>query len=49
VLKFIEAEIKAGKTKEEVLKATIIPGGEDWKTDGIQRPLGAAWEELSGK
>lgn len=48
VLKFVEGEIKAGKTKEEVLKATIIPGGEDWKTDGIQRPLGAAWEELIG-
>lgn len=49
VLKFVEGEIKAGKTKEEVLKATIIPGGEEWKTDGIQRPLGAAWEELIGK
>jgi len=49
VLKFVEGEIKAGKTKEEVLKTTIIPGGEDWKTDGIQRPLGAAWDELSGK
>ena len=46
VLKFTEAEIKAGKTKEEILKATLIPGGEDWKTDGIQRPLTAAWEEL---
>ena len=49
VLKFVEGEIKAGKTKEEVLKATIIPGGEDWKLDGIQRPLAAAWDELSGK
>lgn len=49
VLKFVEGEIKAGKSKEEVLKTTIIPGGEDWKTDGIQRPLGAAWDELSEK
>ena len=49
VLKFVEGEIKAGKTKEEILKATIIPGGEEWKTDGIQRPLGAAWEELMMK
>lgn len=49
VLKFVDAEIKAGKTKEEVLKATIIPGGEEWKSDGIQRPLTAAWEELSEK
>jgi glyoxylase-like metal-dependent hydrolase (beta-lactamase superfamily II) len=49
VLKFVEGEIKAGKTKEEVLKATLIPGGEEWKTDGIQRPLGAAWDELMMK
>jgi cyclase len=46
VLKFVEGEIKAGKTKEEILKATIIPGGEEWKSDGIQRPLGAAYDEL---
>ena len=49
VLKFVEGEIKAGKTKEEILKATIIPGGEEWKTDGIQRPLGAAYDELTMK
>lgn len=49
VLKFVESEIKAGKSKDELLKATLIPGGEEWKTDGIQRPLQAAWEELNGK
>jgi len=49
VLKFVDGEIKAGKTKDEILKATIIPGGEDWKTDGIQRPLQAAYEELTAK
>jgi len=49
VLKFAEGEIKAGKTKEEILKATIIPGGEEWKTEGIQRPLGAAYDELTTK
>lgn len=49
VLKFTEAEIKAGKTKEELLKATAIPGSDEWKGDGIQRPLGAAWEELTTK
>ena len=49
VLKFVEGEIKTGKTKEEVLKATIIPGNEAWKTDGIERPLQAAWEELTVK
>lgn len=49
VLKFVEGEIKAGKTKDEILKATAIPGADEWKGDGIQRPLQAAWEELSGK
>ena len=49
VLKFVEGEIKSGKTKDEILKATIIPGGEEWKTDGIQRPLGAAYDELTTK
>jgi len=49
VLKFVDGEIKAGKTKEEILKNKIIPGGEEWKTDGIERPLTAAYEELTAK
>jgi cyclase len=49
VLKFVDGEIKAGKTKDEILKSKIIPGGEDWKTDGIERPLTAAYEELTAK
>ncbi len=47
VLKFVGDEIKAGKTKEEILKATQIPGSPEWKGDGIERPLTAAFEELS--
>ena len=27
----------------------FIPGGEEWKTDGIERPLTAAYEELTAK
>lgn len=49
VLKFVEGEIKAGKTKDEILKATAIPGSDEWKGDGISRPLTAAWEELTAK
>ena len=49
VLKFTESEIRAGKTKEEILKATEIPGSPEWKGDGIERPLGAAYAELSIK
>jgi cyclase len=47
VLKLVESEIKAGKSKEEILKATEIPGSPEWKGDGIERPLTAAYEELS--
>ncbi|HEY5407127.1 MAG TPA: MBL fold metallo-hydrolase [Ginsengibacter sp.] len=47
VLKFVGDEMKAGKTKDEILKATEIPGSPEWKGDGIQRPLEAAFEELS--
>ncbi|MEO8403456.1 MAG: MBL fold metallo-hydrolase [Chitinophagaceae bacterium] len=48
-LKLVEDGIKAGKTKEEILKATEIPGSPEWKGDGIQRPLGAAYDELTVK
>lgn len=47
VLKFVGDEIKSGKTKEEIMKATEIPGSPEWKGDGIERPLTAAFEELS--
>jgi cyclase len=47
VLQFVAAGIKSGKTREEVLKATAIPGAPEWKGDGIERPLGAAFDELS--
>jgi glyoxylase-like metal-dependent hydrolase (beta-lactamase superfamily II) len=49
VLKFVEGEIKSGKSKEEILKMTSIPGADEWKGDGIQRPLGAAYDELTAK
>lgn len=47
VLNFVESEIKAGKSKEEVLKTTTLPFTTEWKGDGLQRPLQAAYEELS--
>lgn len=47
LLAFAESEIKAGKSKEEFLKNVTIPGNTEWKGDGIQRPLTAAYEELS--
>ncbi len=47
VLKFAEQEIKAGKTREEILKNTALPGETEWKGDGFSRPLGAAYDELT--
>ena len=49
LLSFAEVEVKAGKTKEEFLKNTSIPGNTEWKGDGIERPLTAAYEEVSSK
>lgn len=49
VLKFTEAEIRAGKTREEFIKNKIIPGSDEWKGDGANRPLEAAWDELHAK
>jgi cyclase len=47
LLKYTEAEMKSGKTREEIMKATTIPGSPEWKGDGIDRPLQAAFEELT--
>ena len=47
VLKFVGDEIKAGKTKEEILKATEIPGSPEWKDGDIGRPINAAYQELT--
>jgi cyclase len=44
---FVDSGIKAGKTKEQILSATTIPGVNDWQGDGIQRGLTAAYEELT--
>ena len=49
VLKFVDGEIKAGKTKEEILKATTFSGIAEWKGDGITRPLEAAYTEITSK
>jgi cyclase len=47
LLLFVGNEMKAGKSKEEILKATSIPGATDFQGQGIERSLTAAYEELS--
>lgn len=49
LLVFVDAEIKVGKSKEEVMKATAVPGVTEWKGDGIVRSLQSAYEELTEK
>lgn len=48
LLIFIESEMKAGKTKEEILKIAAIPGVTEMKGDGIVRSIQSAYEELGG-
>jgi cyclase len=45
LLAFVNSQIKAGKTKEEIMKATSIPGVTEWQGDGIEHGLEAAYEE----
>jgi len=45
---YVVTGINAGKTKDELLQATSIPGITDWQGEGIQRGITAAYEELKG-
>ena len=47
LLVFVGGEIKSGKSKEEVLKTTSIPGVTEWQGDGIVRSLTATYDELT--
>ena len=48
LLLHVEAEIKSGKTLDEILKSTSsIPGAAEWTGAGVDRPLKAAFEELT--
>lgn len=47
VLRFAETELKAGKSKEEFIQNKAVPGVTEWQGDGLERPLTAAYEEVS--
>lgn len=47
LLAFVGNEIKAGKSKDDILKATTIPNAPEWQGDGIARSLNAAYAELT--
>ena len=44
---YVQSGIKTGRTKEDILSATSIPGVTEWQGDGIGRSLTAAYEELT--
>lgn len=46
-LAFVDKAMKEGRSKQEILSTTVIPGFTDWKGEGIQRTLAAAYEELA--
>ncbi len=46
LLEFVSTSLKAGQSKDEIMKAKAIPGAPQWKGDGIERSLTAALEEL---
>ncbi len=48
LLDFVDSQIKAGKSKEEIIKAKEVPG-ISWKNSGAERSLTAAYEELTSK
>ena len=49
VMKQVKEGIKNKMTREEILKAKTIKGFETWDASGIERPLTAAYEELTSK
>jgi len=46
LLEFVSQEISSGKSREQILTTTAIPGAPQWIGDGIERSLNAALEEL---
>jgi len=49
VLAFAQQEISKVVSKENFVKNTSIPGVTEWTGQGIERPLTAAYEELTDK
>ena len=47
LLKFTGLQIDAGIQKDAFLKTKEIPGSPQWVGEGINRPLEAAWDEVS--
>jgi cyclase len=46
---FVADGIKAGKSKDDMLKAKSIPGVTDWQGEGVERGIIAAYEEQTAR
>ncbi|MEP6646275.1 MAG: MBL fold metallo-hydrolase [Saprospiraceae bacterium] len=46
LMEFVKNQIQMGKSADEILTATEIPGAPQWTGEGIQRSLSAALQEL---
>jgi cyclase len=46
---YVTNSIKAGKSKDDMVKVTAIPGITDWQGDGVERAIIASYEEQTGK
>ena len=44
---YVADGVKAGKSLDDLKKATSVPGVSDWQGDGIQRGIQSAYEELT--
>jgi len=42
---YVTNSIKAGKSKDDMIKVTAVPGITDWQGDGVERAIIAAYEE----
>ncbi|MEJ0105610.1 MAG: MBL fold metallo-hydrolase [Bacteroidota bacterium] len=47
VYQFVEGKVKEGISQEDLVKITTLPFDTEWKGDGLDRPLKAAYEELT--
>jgi len=47
LLEVVDADIKSGKSEEDIMKLQTISGAGEWKGEGIERNLTAAYQELT--
>lgn len=49
LLDVVRTQLKEGKNLEDIVKIHNIPGAEEWKGNGVDRNLAAAYQELTSE